>query len=45
MKQVPPPSIDKSWQKMKKLSPAAGAKLMEQMAREQPVVLVLPGQR
>ncbi len=43
MRAVPPPVIEKSWEKMEKLSRPAGAKLMEQMGQEQPIVLAYLG--
>ncbi len=43
MKQVPQPVIDKVWDRMKNLSRPAGAKLLEQMGQEQPMVLAYLG--
>jgi hypothetical protein len=43
MKEVPMPVVEKNWRKLNKMSRSAGAKLMEQMGREQPVVLAYLG--
>jgi hypothetical protein len=43
MKEVPVSIVKKVWGKMNKMSPLAAAKLMEQMGREQPNVLVYLG--
>jgi hypothetical protein len=39
MKGVPPRVVEKVWDKMLKMSRSGGAKMMEQMGREQPVLL------
>jgi hypothetical protein len=43
MKEVPMLVVEKNWRKMNKMSRSAGAKLMEQMGREQPVLLMYLG--
>ena len=39
MKEVPPRVVEKVWGKMLKMSRSAGAKMMEQMGQEQPILL------
>ena len=43
MKPLTAPAVEKAWNKMQKLSRPAGAKMMEQMGQEQPVILAYLG--